>query len=86
MIHRLSSEFAAWHRLGNHALSILEQRLHDYLYLVDVGYTVADISLFAYVHCAEQGGFDLEPYAAIRSWIERIEELPGYVAIDHAQA
>lgn len=82
VIPTLPQEFAAWHRLGNHALSILEQRLHDYMYLVDDGYTVADIALFAYVHCCEQGGFSLEPYAAIRSWIERIEELPGYVAID----
>src|SRR6188768_2139500 len=54
VIPTLPQEFAAWHRLGNHALSILEQRLHDYLYLVGDGYTVADISLFAYVHCAEQ--------------------------------
>lgn len=82
VVPTLPQEFAAWHRLGNRALSILEQRLHDYLYLVDDGYTIADISLFAYVHCAEQGGFSLEPYAAIRSWIERIEELPGYVTID----
>ena len=81
VIPTLPQEFAAWDRLGNHALSILEERLHDYLYLVGDGYTIADISLFAYVHCAEQGGFDLEPYAAIRSWIERIEELPGYVTI-----
>ena len=86
VIPTLPMEFAAWERLGNHALSILERRLHDYLYLVDDGYTVADISLFAYVHCAEQGGFSLEPYAAIRSWIERIEELPGYVTIDDGSA
>ena len=81
VVATLPQEFAAWDRLGNRALSILEARLHDYLYLVDDGYTIADISLFAYVHCAEQGGFSLEPYAAIRSWIERIETLPGYVAI-----
>jgi glutathione S-transferase len=77
-------EFEAWQRQGNRALSILEERLHDYTYLVDDRYTIADIALFAYTHVAEQGGFSLEPYAAVRSWIERIEELPGYLAIDHA--
>jgi len=86
VVATLPQEFAAWNRLGNHALSVLEQRLHDYLYLTDAGYTIADIALFAYVHCAEQGGFSLQPYAAIRSWIERIEELPGFVAIDHEPA
>jgi len=77
-------EFEAWHRQGNRALSILEERLHDYVFLTDAGYTIADIGLFAYVHCAEQGGFSLEPYASIRSWIERIQEMPGFVALDEA--
>ena len=77
-------EFEAWHRHGNRALSILEERLHDYTYLVGESYTIADLALFAYVHVAEQGGFSLEPYAAIRSWIERAEEMPGHIAIDQA--
>lgn len=75
-------EFEAWHRQGHRALRVIEERLHDYLFLTDHGYTIADIALYAYTHCAEQGGFSLEPYAAIRSWIERIQEMPGYWAID----
>jgi len=77
-------EFEAWHRQGNRALRILEARLHDYLFLVDEGYSIADIALFAYVHCCDQGGFSLYPYPAVRSWIERIEEMPGYLPIDRA--
>jgi glutathione S-transferase len=76
-------EFEAWHRHGNRALSILEERLHDYTFLVGESFTIADIALYAYTHCADQGGFSLEPYAAVRSWIERIEEMPGHFAIDH---
>jgi len=75
-------EFEAWRQQGNRALRVLEERLHDYTFLVDDRYTIADIALYAYTHCAAQGGFSLEPYAAIRSWIERIEEMPGYLAID----
>src|SRR6478752_7172043 len=75
-------EFEAWHRQGNRALRVIEERLHDYLFLTDAGYTIADIALYAYTHCAEQEGFSLEPYAAVRSWIERIEEMRGYLAID----
>jgi glutathione S-transferase len=77
-------EFTAWHRHGNRALSVMEERLHDYTFLVGESYTIADLALFAYVHVAEQGGFSLEPYAAIRSWIERIEEMPGHFSIDQA--
>ena len=79
-------ELQAWSRQGNRALAILEERLHDYSFLVDEGYTIADIALFAYVHCADQGGFSLYPFPAIRSWVERIEEMPGYVAIDAVEA
>jgi len=75
-------EFEAWHRHGNRALAVVEDRLHDYTYLVGDHYSIADIALFAYTHCVEQGGFSLEPYASIRSWIERIEAMPGYLAID----
>jgi glutathione S-transferase len=75
-------EFEAWHRQGNRALHVLEERLHDYTFLVDDGYTIADIALYAYTHCAAEGGFSLEPYAAIRSWVERIEELPGFLPIN----
>ncbi len=75
-------EFEAWQRQGNRALRVLEARLHDYQFLVDDGYTIADIALFAYTHCADQAGISLEPYAAIRSWIEWIEEIPGYFPID----
>jgi glutathione S-transferase len=77
-------EFEAWHRHGNRALRVLEERLHDYTFLVDDGYTIADIALYAYTHCAAEGGFSLEPYAAIRSWVERIEELPGFLPINQA--
>ena len=46
------------------------------------GYSIADISLYAYTHVAHEGGFDLEPYPAIRAWLERVAAQPGHVAID----
>jgi glutathione S-transferase len=75
-------EFEAWHRQGNRALHVLEARLHDYTFLAAEHYTIADIALFAYTHCADQGGFSLYPFPAIRSWVERLEEMLGYLKID----
>ena len=43
-------------------------------------YTVADISLYAYTHVADQGGFDLAGYPGVRAWIERFPGLTGYAA------
>jgi len=69
---------------GYAALQIMEDRLVDHRYLVDGRCTIADIALYAYTHVAPEGGFDLTPYPAILAWMDRIQELPGYVPITKA--
>jgi len=64
---------------GEKALAIMERALQDGDYLAGGRYSIADIALFAYTHVAEEGGFSLEPYPAIRAWIERIRQRPGFV-------
>ena len=66
---------------GTKALQALERGLAGRSFLVGDRYSVADISAYAYTHVAAEGGFDLEPYAAIRAWIERVAEQPGHVPI-----
>lgn len=41
--------------------------------------TIADISLYAYTHCAADGGFDLGRYPAIRAWLSRVAAEPRFV-------
>jgi len=65
-------------RLGFAALDVLERGLADRDYLVANRYTLADIGLYAYTHVAEEGGFPLERYPAIRGWSARIAARPGY--------
>jgi glutathione S-transferase len=64
---------------GLHALGVMENRLSRVPYFVGDRLTLADIALFAYTHVADEGGFDLEPYRAIRDWIERVRAQPGFV-------
>ena len=65
-------------RLGFAALDVLERGLAARDYLVANRYTLADIGLYAYTHVAEEGGFPLERYPAIRGWCARIAARPGY--------
>ena len=65
-------------RLGFAALDVLEQGLTGRDYLVANRYTLADIGLYAYTHVAEEGGFPLERYPAIRAWCTRIAARPAY--------
>ena len=64
---------------GYQALSIMEKHLSQQDYLVDSGFTIADISLFAYTHDAAIGGFDLLRYPHIQSWLQRVRSQPGFV-------
>jgi glutathione S-transferase len=67
-----AGEVPARERGGRRVLDILERELGARAYLADA-YSIADIAVFAYGHLAEDGGFDLGAYPAIRSWIERIK-------------
>ena len=65
-------------RLGFAAVDVLEQGLTGRDYLLANRYTLADIGLYAYTHVAEEGGFPLERYPAIRGWCARIAARPAY--------
>jgi len=58
----------------------MERRLAQNDFLVDGGYGIADIALYAYTHEAPMGGFELVNYPAIQSWLARVESQPGFVA------
>jgi glutathione S-transferase len=65
-------------RLGSAALGVLEEGLAGKKYLVANRFSLADIGLYAYTHVAEEGGFALTPYPAIRAWCARIAARPGH--------
>ena len=67
---------------GYAALDAMERHLTGSEFLVGERYSIADISLYAYTHVAHEGELDLEPYPAIRAWIERVATQPGHIPID----
>jgi glutathione S-transferase len=62
------------------ALKIMEEHLAKNNFIVG-DYTIADIALFAYTHVADEGGFPLDKFQQIRTWIDRIKAQPGYIAM-----
>jgi glutathione S-transferase len=75
---RLPERTAAGHR----ALAAMERHLDGRQFLVGDDLTLADIALYAYTHVAPEGGFELERYPAVRSWLDRVASEPGHVTID----
>ena len=75
------AEYETKLKAGYRALDLMQKHLVPRQFLVGDSCTIADLSLYAYTHVAEEGGFDLSPYAAINAWLARIEALPGYVGM-----
>ncbi len=67
---------------GYSALDAMEKRLGGAPFLVGGRYSIADVSLYAYTHVADEGGFELDGYPAIRDWLARVAAQPGHVPID----
>ncbi|WP_093329817.1 glutathione S-transferase family protein [Thalassotalea agarivorans] len=74
-------DFASKQEGGHKALTVIEKTLAKQVYLVNDQLSTADISLFAYTHVADEGGFDLDKYPNIKQWIKRIERQSNYIAI-----
>ena len=66
---------------GNLALAVMQQHLAKEPWFARGRYTVADIALYAYTHCAADGGFDLARYPAVAAWLARVKAQPGHVAL-----
>jgi glutathione S-transferase len=67
---------------GQRALAAMEEHLDRRQWLAGGGMSIADIALYAYTHVADEAGFSLGPYPAVRAWLERVADEPGHVAID----
>jgi len=61
----------------------MEKHLNSHTFFVDERYTIADISLFAYTHVADEGGFSLTEFSAIQAWLRRVQTQPQHIGITH---
>jgi glutathione S-transferase len=68
-----------WHARGNAALAVMEDHLRKNEWLVANHYSLADIALYAYTHCAEDGGFNLKKYPAVEAWLARVAKTKNHV-------
>jgi glutathione S-transferase len=78
-----------WMERGYQALNVMEKHLERHHFFVDGRYTIADIALYAYTHCAHESDFDLTLFPATRAWLRRVAAEPRHIAMDcqtHAMA
>ena len=75
------AEYHAKQAGGHNALRVMNEHLSQTDYFVGGIYSIADISLFAYTHVADEGGFDLSTYPHIVLWVERIKAMPEFIGM-----
>jgi glutathione S-transferase len=71
-----------WHEKGNAALAVMETHLAAHDWFAGSRYSIADIALYGYTHCAEEGGFALSRYPAVTAWLARVAAQPRHIALD----
>ena len=71
---------------GNAALAVMEKHLASHEWFSGAHYGMADIALFAYTHCAADGGFELSRYPHVWGWLERVRATPRFVPMPAVDA
>lgn len=73
-----ATEIGQWQLQADAGLNFLDAHLADRQFILDCGYSVADVALFGYVHVLEEAGLKLTDYPALARWIENVEGTEGY--------
>jgi glutathione S-transferase len=71
---------------SHQALAVMERHLSAHAWFTGDEYGIADIALFAYTCVAGHGGVSLENYPAIRDWLARIAQTPGFMPMPEPDA
>ncbi len=75
-------EWEQWNETDYRALDVMEAELVGHPFLVGDNYSSADICLYGYVHCTEEGGFSFTRYPSVRRWLDAVRGQPNHVRID----
>ena len=64
---------------GKDALAALDRGLSDGREFAAGDYSIADIALYGYVHCADDAGAEPRSHGHVAAWLDRVEAQPGFV-------
>lgn len=72
--------------LAHSTLTVLNQQLESRDWLVGNDPTLADIANYSYIAHAPEGNVSLADYPHLRRWLQRVEHLPGFIAMATSKA
>jgi glutathione S-transferase len=69
-------------KAGHRSLRAMESHLEGREFFVGDDLSLADLALYPYTQLPHETGIELEPYPAVRAWLERVAAVPGHVPMD----
>jgi glutathione S-transferase len=78
---RRAGEFPLLMARGDAALGVMDDHLARHDWFAGARYSIADIALYGYTHCADEGGFALAKYPAVQRWMARVAAQSGHIAL-----
>ncbi len=73
-----SIEIAQWQLKAESGLARLDAHLAGRQFMLEDGYSIADIAVFGYVHVLEEAGLRLADYPAIARWIGTVSKTEDF--------
>lgn len=71
-------DIAQWQAAAAPGLARLNDHLTGQKFILPSKYSIADISVFGYVHVMEEAGISLSDYPAIARWIKDVRRTPKF--------
>lgn len=79
-IFNAKHDLARAHVTARQLFGVMDEHLRNESgFFVGAKPTLADVALYTYTAHAPEGHISLEPYPAIRTWLQAVESLPGFV-------
>jgi glutathione S-transferase len=80
-VWRGPGDLAEAHALAARLFHFMEDQLATHAFLAADHPTLADVSGYPYTARAPEGRISLEPYPHVRTWLTRLEAIPGWTAM-----
>jgi len=80
---RSAEMIAGKQTLSRKTLDILNRWMQGRSFLTDAGYSIADMSVFAYVSRANEAGIELAAYPEVDHWLQRVRSQPNFLDAVH---
>ncbi len=75
-------DIVAWQKAARPGLAKLDKHLSTRRFILQQGYSVADIALFGYVHVLQEAGLDIEDTPNIARWIQDVTQTENFCSLD----